>query len=164
VDASAWLLHFGDGESAVVGERELLHLVPQPTLLMVPRAPAHCRRVMEWQNRLLPTWDVLEWLSPGAGERDARLAAVVGYQLRRKEMPRFGAVMLEEPPSRVKVSDTQACELPGGRPGLRDIAISCFLHEQQPVPVLDLPRMFARAMAIRAGDGESSSLTAALPA
>lgn len=164
MEASAWLVHFGGGESAVIGERELLHLVPQPSLLAVPRTPAHCCRVMEWQNRLLPVWDVLEWLNPCAGGRDARLAAVVGYQLRRKEMPRFGAIMLEEPPSRVKVSDAQACELPAGRPGLRDIAISCFLHERRPVPVLDLPRMFSRSLAVRAEDGEPPSLTAALPA
>ena len=164
MEAAGWLVHFGGGETAVIGERELLHLVPEPTLLGVPRTPAHCRRVIEWQNRLLPVWDVLEWLNPGAGARDARLVAVVGYQLRRKELPRFGAIMLEEPPCRVRVSDAQACELPEGRPSLRDIAISCFLHEQRPVVVLDLPRMFSRALAIRAGDGEPLSLTAALPA
>jgi len=146
MESAAWLVHFGGGESAVLGERELLHLVPQPALLAVPRTPAHCRHVIQWQNRLLPVWNVLEWLRPGVGNTHAQLVAVVGYQLRRKEMPRFGAIMLGEPPSRIKVSDIQACELPEGRSGLDKIASACFRHEQKPMAVLDLPRMFSGAL------------------
>lgn len=147
MESNAWLLNFGDGENAAVGERELLHLVPQPDLFEVPLAPGHCSRVLVWQNQVLPVWDVLAWLKPGTPAKDARLAAVVGYQSRRREPPQFGAMVLAEPPGRIRVSDSQACELPQGQACWAEIAISCFLHQEKPIAVLDLPQMFSGALA-----------------
>jgi hypothetical protein len=149
VNAIAWLLNFGDGELAAVGQRELLHLVPQSSTFEVPRGPRHCRQVLAWQNQLVPVWDILEWLRPGRGEKQAALAAVVGYQSRRRQVPRFGVLMLVEPPRRIEVSNSQACELGKTQSAWRGIAISSFRHEgtSMPVPVLDLPLMFSTELA-----------------
>lgn len=145
----AWLLNFGDGEVAAVGQRELLHLVPQSSTYEVPRTPRHCRRVLAWQNQLVPVWDILEWLRPGRSDGQAALAAVVGYQERRRQVPRFGALMLTEPPRRIEVCNSQACELDKGQSAWHGIAISSFRHEgaSEPVPVLDLPLMFSAELA-----------------
>lgn len=145
----AWLLNFGDGELAAVGERELLHLVPQSDSFEVPRVPRHCRHVVAWQHRVVPVWDVLEWLRPGSGSKETRLTAVVGHQSQRGQAPRFGALLLVEPPSRIEVCNSQACELDGGQAAWREIAISSFRREGTalPVPVLDLPLMFSASMA-----------------
>lgn len=144
----AWLLNFGRGELAAVGERELLHLVPQSEFFEVPRVPRHCRRVLAWQNRLVPVWSVLEWLRPGSDSMEARLSAVVGHQLQRGQAPQFGALLLVEPPVRIEVLNSQACELDASQAAWGEITISSFRHEgiSQPVPVLDLPLMFSAAL------------------
>lgn len=140
--ATAWLLELGQDRRAAVGERELLHLLPQPQLLAVPLAPAYCARVLPWQDGLLPVWDVSAWAGGEAAAVDTELVAVVGYQRRAGQAPFFGALVLTEPPARVLVDDAQACDLPADFPW-QDIASACFSHEERPVPILDLRRMFA---------------------
>lgn len=154
--AIAWLLNFGDGKLATLGERELLHLVPQAEFLEVPRVPRHCRRVLAWQNRVVPVWDVLEWLRPGSDHNDARLAAVAGYQFHRGQAPQFGALLLVEPPNRIEVCNSQACDLDEDQAAWRGIAISSFRHEgiPTPIPVLDLPLMFSTSLASSAAPPE----------
>lgn len=147
MESIAWLLNFGDGQLAAVGKRELLHLVPQPELFEVPRTPRHCSRVLIWQSRAVPVWDLCAWLAPGCRTESAPLAAIVGYQSQRRQQPRFGAVLLTEPPGRIAVKDSDACELPGGQPRWSNIAISCFLHGETPVAILDLPLMYSGALA-----------------
>jgi hypothetical protein len=45
-------------------------------------------------------------------------------------------------PARARVTDEQACALPK-RPGnWRTLAIPCFKQGDQPIPILDLPRIF----------------------
>ena len=145
-ETPAWLLNIGSGRVVGVGERELLHLVEQPQLQEVPLAPHHCRNVLAWQGELLPVWDVRAWLDHADLTEHAPLVGIVGYQSRRGEIPRFGAVILAEPPKRTLVADSQACALPADQPGWEKIAISCFEHEGEAVPVLDLTRMFTRAL------------------
>ena len=147
MEANAWLLNFGDGESAAVGRRELLHLVPQPVLLDVPRTPRHCSRVLIWQNHVVPVWDVLAWLRPGISTGSKAVAAVVGYQSRRRQMPQFGALLLAEAPHRIEVADAQSCEFARDRPLWSEIGCSCFRHEERSLAILDLPLMFSAALA-----------------
>jgi hypothetical protein len=147
MESIAWLLDFGDGEIAAVGKRELLHLVPQPEIFEVPRTPRHCSRALIWQSRVVPVWDVRAWLAPGTRTESAPLAAIVGYQSQRRQQPRFGALLLIEPPGRIAVNDSDACELSRGQPGWSKLAISCFLHGENPVAILDLPLMFSAALA-----------------
>lgn len=142
-ESKAWLLDFGGETLVAVGERELLHLVPQPQLLAVPLAPPHCHSVLEWQKHLLPVWDVRAWLGQCSEDAAATLVAIVGYQHRPRQTPMFGVVALASPPQRVIVKDSDACALPDGRPW-QAIARSCFKHGRQPVPILDLVAMFAR--------------------
>ncbi|MDQ1315592.1 MAG: hypothetical protein QG662_1701 [Pseudomonadota bacterium] len=143
-ESTAWLLDFGDELFAAVGERELMHLVSQPHLLTVPLSPQHCGSVLAWQKHLLPVWDIRTWLGQRSESEGDTLAAVVGYQHRPRQTPMFGVIALSSPPRRVIVKDTDACELPDGR-SWRTIARSCFLHGQQPVPILDLAAMFTQA-------------------
>lgn len=143
-ESPAWLLNIGSGKLVGAGERELLHLVEQPELFEVPMAPRHCMRVLAWQGQLLPVWDLHAWLEPGSVTDKVPLVVIVGYQSHRREIPKFGAMILAEPPVRTWVADSQACTLPSDQPGWNQVALSCFMHEDNAVPVLDLPRMFTR--------------------
>lgn len=143
--SNAWLLDFGEGRKAALGERELLHLITQPELYAVPLTPAHCSQVLFWQEQLLPVWDLSIWLDDSPKQRITNLAAVIGYQPHSNRPPSFGALLLAEPPERLLVGDEQFCELPDGLPW-PDIASSCFRHGEQPVPILDLAVMFSSAV------------------
>ncbi len=140
---NAWLLDFGGSYQAAVGARELLHLVNEPATFAVPYTPEYCRRVVSWQEHLLPVMDIKARLGDAPGE--APFLAVVGYQQQRGAYPQFGALMLASPPRQLAVTDEQACPLPEGSSAWRELSISCFDHQGTPVPVLDLRRIFGSA-------------------
>ena len=142
---NAWLLDFGDACMAAVGTRELLHLVDAPATFVVPYTPEYCRRVVLWQERLLPVMDIAARL--GAQPRTAPFLAVIGYQNQRGEYPQFGALMLSSPPRQLAVSDERACRLPDENIAWRGLAISCFEHQGTAVPILNLRRIFGSAPA-----------------
>ena len=144
MESTAWILALDDRLRAAVGERELIHLIEAPTLLEVPLSPYYCRRAILWNNLLLPAMDLAAWLrgreQPAQQER--KLAGVVAYQP-QMGAAEYGVLLLSDIPARTRVSDTQACKLPEQPTGWRDLAISCFLDAETPVPILDLPLIFS---------------------
>lgn len=136
----AWLLDLGASNWAAVGARELLHLIDTPLTYEIPYTPAYCRRAVFWQDRLLPVMDVAGRL--GYEMQSGPFLAVVGYQLVRGEFPQFGALTLASPPRQVAVSDEQACVLPEEALRWKTLAISCFDHQGNAVPVLNLSKIF----------------------
>jgi len=79
---NAWVLDFGMSFRAAVGGRELLHLIDTPATFAVPCTPLYCRRVVFWQERLLPVMDIAS--RQGGVAQQAQFIAVVGYQQRRE--------------------------------------------------------------------------------
>lgn len=148
-ETPAWLINIGTGRIVGAGERELLHLVEHPELFEVPLAPHHCRHVLAWQGQLLPVWDLHAWLEGESSAQTTPLVVIVGYQLHHGEMPKFGGITLLEPPQRTYVADSQVCPLPSDVAGWCDIALTAFMHQDQAVPILDLPRMFSRCINAR---------------
>ncbi len=139
--AGAWLLEFGDGVRAAIGERELFHILYRPTLHALPRAPAHCSRLIEWEGRMLPLWDLHRRLNREAAPAAAELVAIVGYRGSDGSTV-FAAFGITVPPQRIGVDDADACDLPVDRPAWRALTKSCFSHSDAAVPVLDLASMF----------------------
>lgn len=137
---NAWILDFGLGYKAAVGKRELLHLIDQPVFFPVPCTPLSCRHVLFWQGNLLPLMDLASRLS--SIEIEAPFVAVLGYQQRRGEYPKFGALKLVSPPFQCAVDDGQACNLPEAAEGWDGLAISCFEYLGNAMPVLNLNRLF----------------------
>ena len=137
----AWLLSFGEGLAAAVGERELFHILYRPQTHALPRAPEHCARVIEWEGQLLPLWDTRRRLGEPSSA-DVAMVAVVGYA-DATGATAFGALCIGAPPQRIAVDDAQACDLPETVPAWRHISKSCFSRDDAPVPVLDLTSMFA---------------------
>ncbi len=74
-----------------------------------------------------------------------RLVAVTAFQESPGAEPRYGALLLNAPPVRIRVSDARACDLPDAQSIWRPLAIACFDHPGRgPVPVLDLAGAFSR--------------------
>jgi chemotaxis signal transduction protein len=141
---SAWLLALDPSSRAAVGERELIQLIETPTLLNVPLSPTYCRQVLVWNQTLLPVMDLAAWLhQQPAAPHESKLAGIVGYQAMPGAAPAYGALLLAGIPERIRVADDQACLLPKRPVGWRNLAIACFNHGGQPIPVLDLPHIFS---------------------
>jgi chemotaxis signal transduction protein len=149
----AWLLDFGLGQRAAVGEAEIVHLLTQaPQFYPVPRAPVHCRNVILWEDRVLPVADLPALASAGrstvfpasvAGME--HLVAVVAYASGVESEPiHYGALLLAGLPDRASVSDDQACDADDAASGWSPITTCCFRHpEHGSVPIVDLRRVFA---------------------
>lgn len=144
--ANAWLIDLGDGRHAAIGERELFHLVFEPELFPVPQCPAYCARVIAWEGRLLPVWDVGRWLQPAVDTAAPWLVAVVGYQREGAQETEFGALGIAAPPQRIVARDEDVCALPDDSLAWESISTSCFAHDHKRVPALNLTSMFGRAL------------------
>jgi chemotaxis signal transduction protein len=149
--AGAWLLRLPGRLHAAVGERELVHIIPQtPTLYEIPGAPEHCRHALVWQGEILPLMDVGARLRGAHGQDQtmtlagiAVLVGVVAYPDPVGGEVRHAGLRLARVPVRVSVSDAQACRLPHEGPDWTRLAISCFAQPGLgPVPILDLSRLF----------------------
>jgi chemotaxis signal transduction protein len=140
-------LSVAPGQRAAIGERELYHLIHAPKVHTVPSTPRHCSRVVLWEEQILPLWDLAAWLSGTPPVEVVPVVAVVAYQRSRRERPEFGTLALAAPPVRLAVRNEQACGLPEAMPAWKALAISCFAHQGQPIPIIDLARMFSGALA-----------------
>lgn len=138
--SNAWLLDFGLPVRAAVGARELVQILDGAATFPVPLTPAHSRRVVVWQQRLLPVLDLACKMGVAEGERT--LLAIIGYQGAPGQAVQFGALALAAPPVRIAVSDQQACPLTEQQAAWGALALSCFEHDGAPIPVLRLERIF----------------------
>ncbi|MEN9373544.1 MAG: hypothetical protein RIR79_1096 [Pseudomonadota bacterium] len=146
IELNAWLLNFGNNHRAVVGWRELLHLIPEVSLQPLPQTPLHCDKVVVWQNRIIPVWNLGAWLTGGHISDKGKLAVIIGYQPQPGQVPQLGAFLLEEPPVRIAVASNQAGETSASSEAQspwRDITSSFLTHEHEQLAVLDVRYMFS---------------------
>ncbi len=142
VRPNAWLLDFGQTLRAAVGTRTLLQIVDSPRLQSVPCTPPHCHSVINWQGRLLPALDL--GVLFGKEPLPAHLLAIAAWQRDPDKPPQFGALLLAAPPVAIIVGNEQACPLPEQPAAWSRLALSCFGHQGDAIPVLHVARAFAR--------------------
>jgi hypothetical protein len=145
-EATAWIVDLAYGLRAAVGERDMVHLVEKPTWATIPYTPSHCRRVLLWENELLPIIDLTMWLIGQSAEDANPSSGIVAWQEQPEATPQYGVLLFSGLPRKVRVTDAQRCALPAQPSGWPTVAISCFRYHEQPVPILDLPRIFSGAL------------------
>ena len=143
-EATAWIIDLGHGLHAALGSSELAHLISDPTLFEMPQTPSYCRHLVMWEGAMVPVLDLAFWLLGEPAERAESFVAVVGYQEQPADAPQHGALLTAGIPDRVRVCDEQACDLAPRPFGWRHVACSCFMHNNEPIPILDLPFLFSR--------------------
>jgi len=145
-EATAWILDLAYGLRAAVGEHDMLHLVEKPLWAIIPYTPAHCQRVLIWENALLPMMDLTKWLTGKSAEDTNPSSGIVAWQERPEATPQYGVLLFSGLPRKVRVNDAQSCAWPTQPAGWQTVAISCFRYDNQPVPILDLARIFSGAL------------------
>ncbi len=142
-EATAWIVQLSDDLYAAVGERQMVHLVEDPILEHVPYTPVHCRHIILWEGELLPVIDLTAWLTDQVTESAQASICVVRWQEHADTVPQYGALLFTGIPRKKQVSDHHVCSLPAQPAGWQAIALSSFRHDDQPVVILDLPRIFS---------------------
>ncbi len=146
--ALACVLEYAAGEQIALPIHAGVELVEQPRVTAVPGMPHFCLGLLAWQGQRLPLVDLQAYLQawPGALPLPGNPShvLVVAYQAARGEPIEYGAFCAPKLVRMVQVSDEQQCPLPTGNPIWPRVAMSCFLHQGQAVPVLDPAHIFAR--------------------
>lgn len=165
--SQAWLLDVGLDCELALGGRELLQLIDAPSLLTVPLAPAYCRQVVVWQERLLPVLDlslrrrIASEVTPVAHAAPSVLA-VVAYTALGSQQIEVGALCLQAPPRKVEVSNLDAistAEQVEKIAAWGDLAISGFMHQGRAIAILNLGKVFAPGYLTQSALPTSLSLT-----
>jgi chemotaxis signal transduction protein len=144
--AVAWLLSFGDGLYAAIGDREMQYVIHSPLTTRIPASPFYCDQVMIWNNHLLPVFDLASWLTDGQQVCQSRLISVVAYRHKHQHTPHYAGLRLHKAPKRVKVYDEQACTLPEENTAWRKLAASSFKYlDDKHIPILDLQTVFSQS-------------------
>ena len=140
---NAWMVTLRGDRRAAVGERELVHVLPDPPeLFPVLKAPRHCRQVFLWQGLVVPVFDLSQWLGDGPDDTDNGYLGVFRYRPNPGEALHYGSLVIEGAPRQVLVNDNQACDPPDGREPWHQVAHACFDYAGRPVPILNLARLF----------------------
>lgn len=125
-------------------------LVESPDVASVPGAARHAWGLLAWQEMRLPVLDIYALLYPGASAAAAsapRYALVVAYQSAARAPLEYGAIALNQLPQTIAVGDEAQCALPDDSGLWPQLALSCFQHEGEAVPILDTARLFAASIA-----------------
>lgn len=142
-DSNAWMVSFRGDHRAAVGERELVHVLPDtPPLFPVMKAPRHCRQVFVWEGHVLPVYDLSMWLGAPSAHGDDDHLGVFRYRPAAGAPLAYGALVIEGAPRQVLVNDSQARELPEDAKAWRPVVDACFDYGGRAVPVLNLARLF----------------------
>ncbi len=144
--STAWLLNLGGPLRAAVGGRQMLHAIETPRLLGIPETPPHCRQVLIWEETILPVMDLGIWLGAPVATGEPVFAGITAYQERPGSPVLHGVLRMASMPTRIEVDDDQACELPEQPTGWQRLALSCFAHHDQAVPILNLSSIFSSAL------------------
>lgn len=144
--APARLLEYRRGRSVALPVHASLELVALDGVIPVPGAPYYVPGLLPWQAGHVPLLDlnVLLRAYPEEHAPRARHALVVAWQPAPGLPLEQGALCAPLLVSQAIADDRQACPLPADSDLWPYVADACFLHDGQPVPVLDLARVFGQ--------------------
>ena len=145
--AAARLIEYTHGHHVAIAPHATIELVERPVLVEVPGAAYYACGLMDWQGQQLPAVDLYTLLRayPSEYRPPWRYGLVVAYQVAPRTPVQHGVLALPVLPQTVEVSDDAQCELPSDSDLWPLIALSCFRHDGQPVPIIDCARVFGAA-------------------
>ncbi len=138
----AWLLQITQGIEVALAQFEVVHIVDKPASYEIPQAPAYCKHVVIWNNRIIPVVNLMAWMT-GEAQPAEDIIAVINYQDEHGDY-HYGGLGLANIPVLTHVRDAMHCKLPENEGKWDKIAVSCFKTEfGQKVPILDALMLFS---------------------
>jgi len=140
----AWLLDFGNGLQAAVGNHEMWQVILTPTLFDVPVAPTYCDHVLVFQGHVLPVVNIPNLLGYELTPTvDKSVVGIAVFQDNPANPIHYGCLLLANMPQNIYVSDDSACELPIDKIYWEPLAISSFSHNDETIPIINLATLFS---------------------
>lgn len=146
LQVAARLIEYAEGRYIALPPLTTYALIEQPAVVEVPGAACYAYGLLTWQSTRLPLIDLNTLLHADAGAVPAsspRYALVVAYQSAARGPLAYGAIGLSRLPQTITIGDDAQCALPDDSKEWPRLALSCFLHKGQAVPILDTARLFA---------------------
>lgn len=144
--APARLVEYAQGRRVALPVHTTYALVEKPAFVEVPGGARYAYGLLTWQEDRLPLLDLDTLLHPDQRARPLaapNYALVLAYQREPKGPLAYGTIALATLPQTIEIGDEAQCELPGDSRLWPLLALSCFLHEGQAVPILDTGRLFS---------------------
>jgi chemotaxis signal transduction protein len=137
--SDAWLLEANDSLSIAIGDHEMVEFVHAATSFPVPGSPDYCRRVVFWQNNLVPVIDMGVLLGKPSLDASAFMS-LVAYQQQPGSPLQYLAVKVTTAPEKILVDDAQVSEIPDELSNslLMPVCHSCFTQGDRRVVILDI--------------------------
>ncbi len=138
--AHAWILTDLAGQRFAVANVEMVEYLTEAHIMNVPLSPDYCPAVMHWRERLLPIVFYHRLFAPGAAVSELHHIGIVAYQRHPGEPLLHLAVVLNQAPYRVVVTDEENEALPEcyRDPVHSPLVRAVFSLDNAPVPVLDV--------------------------
>lgn len=138
----AWLLDLGYDYMAATARYELEDVYTEAHLANIPMAPPYCHQVMHWRQRLIPIFNLAQFLSGESKAIKQPVIGIFGYQAQKGDRVQYGGLLLRYRPEAIEVRDADACELPADNPKWAYCALSSFRQAALTIPILDLSYLF----------------------
>ena len=142
-ETNAWLLSISAQQKIAVAEYQMYEYILSADTADVPLTPPHCQQMLFWQERLIPKIS-LGLFFENKTDSD-KSYVIVAYQSAPKAPIQYAGLPIIEAPIRIIVQDETATDLPESfNENLRSATLSCFLYEDQPVPILNIAALCSK--------------------
>lgn len=147
LQADARLVAYARGKLVAFAPHATQELIELPQWVPVPGAAYYAYGLLFWQERHIP-FIHLESVLLAYPAFDATAvppyALVLAYQNAPGEPLQYGAIAATGIPYAQTVSDGDSSPLPSDSDMWVELAVSCFRHQDQTIPILDAAKIFGR--------------------
>lgn len=149
---AAWLMQIDRLTRVAVAQMELVHILPDPEYIEVPKAPDHCKRVVIWNKLVIPVVDISMLIHDVSSFYQNNAVAITIYHNPDDNQYYYAGIQLTDMPVLENVSNAQYVSASEVSAKWRSFTISAFRSKDNDVvPVLDVPRLFAADFGFPAG-------------
>lgn len=145
--SAAWLMDFGGGVLAAMSVTHVLHVLEDMSLVhRVPLAPAHCNRVLVWQQQLLPVVDLAQLKAPeltaALSQPGRAYACVLGWRI-ANDATEYGVLLTRSLPRRIVIADDSMVAPSASEASTwQGSALSFFSYHGRTAPIIDPAPLF----------------------
>ena len=144
--ATARLVEYANGRYIALPPHTTYALADQPAYDSAPGVAHYAYGLLTWQGTRLPLLDLNALLhgNPSAVQSTPpRYALIVAYQRVARGPLEYGAIGMNSLPQTISIGDEAQCALPGDSRLWPQLALSCFQHDENTVPILDTSLLFS---------------------
>ena len=144
-EISAWIMKANEKLFVSVSQMELVHIINEPSYMLIPGTPAYCCNVVIWNDNILPVINLFCLIDSSYSVNPKQgVVAVIIYRDNNQNI-NYGGINLIDTPILEPVKNKQVCLLPDTYTKLQNISLSCFKNKDgNKVPILDTSKLFSR--------------------